>query len=204
VEENLPHTDSLEQLEFLGDAVIGLVTAEFLLEEHPECDEGELAKLKSLVVSGEVLSERADKLGLGKLLLMSEGEIRSGGREKPSILEDSYEAVVGAIYIDGGLKTASQFIRKHLLSHTDKFKNSDNHRNYKSIILEHAQAEYATQPKYRVLNEFGPDHEKIYRIEISIDGEPMGVGEGTSKKRAEQQAARNALLKLGVDVNGSD
>lgn len=198
VQDNLPDNDSYERLELLGDAVITLVTSEYLLQEYPDAVEGDLTKLKSLVVSGEVLSQRASKLGLGNYISMSEGELRSGGRGKPSILEDVFESLAGAIYLDGGLKAAQRFVENHLLRHTDALSNSEKHRNFKSILLEYAQSELATQPKYRVVSEEGPDHQKIYNIEASIEGKVVGAGKGTSKKRAEQQAARSALEKLGV------
>ncbi len=199
-QENFDHTDSYERLEFLGDAVITLVTSKYLMKKFPEAGEGELTKLKSLVVSGEVLSEQAQALQLGDNIFMSEGEDRSGGREKPSILEDVFEALAGAVFLDGGLSASEKFIRKNLLRYTESIYHSENHVNYKSILLEYAQSEHSVQPKYRVISEEGPDHNKIYRIEASIENRVLGVGEGTSKKRAEQQAAKAALQELGVKI----
>lgn len=200
-QNNLSSTDAYERLEFLGDAVLGLVAARYLIQSQPEAGEGELTKMKSLIVSGEVLSQRAREIGFGRHLLMGTGEIRSGGRKRPSILEDTFESLVGAIYLDGGMKPATEFINRHLLSYMGKICDSDEHRNYKSMLLEHAQAELSTQPVYRVISEEGPDHDKTYRVEVSISEKALGVGEGNSKKRAEQRAAKKALDKLGVDYD---
>jgi ribonuclease-3 len=199
--EKLELIDSNEQLEFLGDSVLGLVASEYILEKYPHFGEGRLTQIKSLIVSGEVLSQSARHIDLGAFLLMGVGEIRSGGRTRPSILEDAFEALVGAIYLDGGLKAARKFIRQHLLTRLEEICESDDLRNYKSILLEYTQSHSSKQPVYRVISEEGPDHQKNYKIEVLISGESFGFGEGTCKKRAEQLAARCALLKLGVDLS---
>jgi len=180
--------------------VLGLIVSRFLVRNYPEAGEGELTKRKSLIVSGEVLSQKADELGLGKHLLLGNSEIKTGGRKRPSILEDTFEALVGAIYLDGGLKKAEMFVHRHLLENTDDIFNDDEHKNYKSVLLEHTQAEMSLQPVYRVVSEEGPDHRKIYRMKVTIGNKEMGQGMGSSKKRAEQRAAKAALKKLGVNV----
>ncbi|NQS99115.1 MAG: ribonuclease III [candidate division Zixibacteria bacterium] len=200
-QEKLDQTDAYEQLEFLGDSVIGLIAAEYLFREYPDEDEGKLTQIKSLLVSGEVLSQRALALDLGRFLLMGAGEVRSGGRERRSILEDAFEALVGAVYLDGGLKAAQRFVQRHLLSCVDEIIDSDELRNYKSMLLEYAQSTSTSQPVYMVMSESGPDHKKIYTIEVSLNGKILGTGEGRSKKRAEQKAAREALEKLGVPIS---
>ncbi len=200
-QEKLDLTDAYEQLEFLGDSVIGLIAAEYLFREYPDEDEGKLTQIKSLLVSGEVLSQRALALDLGRFLLMGAGEVRSGGRERRSILEDAFEALVGAVYLDGGLKAAQRFVQQHLLSCVDEIIDSDELRNYKSMLLEYAQSTSTSQPVYMVMSESGPDHKKIYTIEVSLNGKILGTGEGRSKKRAEQRAAREALEKLGVPIS---
>jgi ribonuclease-3 len=194
------YNESNEQLEFLGDAVLSLVVAQYLLDLNPQFGEGELTKLKSLVVSGEVLSRCAMELDLGKFLQMGTGEIRSGGRTRPSILEDAYEALVGAVFLDGGLKSTRNFVRRTLLDHIEEIVESSDLQNYKSRLLEYAQANFSTQPYYRVMAETGPDHHKTYKIEVFIRNQSFGYGEGCSKKRAEQSAARQALTKLNIDT----
>jgi ribonuclease-3 len=195
------HTgESNEQLEFLGDAVLSLIVAEHLLTINPQYGEGELTKLKSMVVSGEVLSRRAKELDLGQFIRLGNGEIRSGGRVRPSILEDTYEAIVGAIFLDGGLNPARAFIRYTLLDFLDELLESSDLQNYKSRLLEYTQANFGAQPSYRVVSESGPDHHKTYRIEVFIHNQSYGWGEGRNKKRAEQRAARQALIKLKTDI----
>lgn len=200
-QEKLEQTDAYEQLEFLGDSVIGLISAEYLFKEYPDEDEGKLTQIKSLLVSGEVLSQRAMALDLGQFLLMGAGEVRSGGRERRSILEDAFEALVGAIYLDGGLKAAKRFVQRHLLNCVNEVIDSDELRNYKSMLLEYAQSTSTSQPVYEVVSETGPDHQKTYSIEVSLNGKALGMGRGCSKKRAEQRAARVALEKLGVSIS---
>ena len=194
--EGLNPTEAYEQLEFLGDSVIGLVVAEYLFKKYPDSAEGKLTQIKSLLVSGEVLSQKALELELGQYILMGDGEIRSGGRKRRSILEDTFEALVGAIFIDGGLKCATKFIRRHLLSDVKEILDSDELRNYKSMLLEYAQSTSATQPHYKVVSESGPDHKKIYTVEVSISNKVLGTGQGRTKKRAEQKAAQTALSKI--------
>jgi len=198
--DNLDASDSNELMEFLGDAVIGLITAEHLYLEFPDVDEGKLTQIKSVVVSGRVLGDKAAGIGLGDFLLMGTGESRNGGRDRPSILEDAFEAMVGAIYLDGGLKAAEDFVHKILLSDIDDILDATESKNFKSILLEHAQANSEGQPYYKVISEDGPDHHKTFTIEVSIKGETLGKGVGRSKKRAEQRAASAALEKLNVPV----
>lgn len=187
-----------EQLEFLGDAALGLVTAEYLFRKYPEEDEGKLTKIKSLMVSGQILSKYAANLGLGEYLLMGSGEIRSGGRSRPTILEDAFEAIAGAIYLDGGLEAAREFIETKLLIHLDDEIESTTNQNFKSELLEYAQACGFPQPFYSVIDSTGPDHHKTFTVLVSVNGQDMGRGKGRSKKSAEQRAAQEALLRLGV------
>lgn len=200
-QHNLMPGDAYERLEFLGDAVLGLITARYLVKTYPNAEEGELTKRKSLIVSGEILSERAREMGLGEHLILGNSERRSGGENNSSILEDTFESIVGAIYIDGGMKYASKFVSEHLLKFSTEILNNDEYHNYKSILLEHTQAVFSVQPTYRVLSEVGPDHDKIYHIEVAVSDESLGSGEGSNKKRAEQRAAKAALEKLGVQID---
>ena len=197
-QDNLAPKEAYERLEFLGDAVLGFITARYLVKTFPDAEEGELTKRKSLIVSGEILTERARELELGEHLILGYGEKRAGGDNNPSILEDIFESLVGAIYLDGGLRAASKFVHRHLLNYSREILNNDDHLNYKSMLLEHAQANMAVQPIYRVVSEEGPSHQKTYFIEVSVSEKKLGIGVGPNKKRAEQRAAKAALEKLGV------
>jgi ribonuclease-3 len=187
---------SNERMEFLGDAVLGLVVSAFLYGKYPEEREGRLTKMKSLVVSGAVLAQRADSLGLGRYLRLSSEESASGGRTRESILADAFEAVVGATYLDRGLSAAEGLVTRLLLNELAELSRSAEHVNYKSLLQELAQARHRLHPEYRVRRETGPDHHKIFTIEVLVGGRVLGEGRGKSKKEAEQRAAREALEVL--------
>ena len=193
---NEDRTCSNERLELLGDAVLGLVVTEQLFRAHPEREEGQITAAKSLLVSRKILTRIARKLNIGKYILMSESEERSGGRERPSIIADAYEAIVGAIYLDGGLEMARDFIRRSLLIESDEILGEEQHRNFKSILLELTQSRSLGTPSYNVLSEQGPDHNKLFTVEVMIREHRLGIGVGNSKKRAEQRAAQEALAQL--------
>lgn len=190
--------ESNERLEFLGDAVLDLIVAEQLYEQFPDAREGHLTRLKSLAVSGRQLAIKARKMGLGGYLQMSVAEDRSGGRNRRSILEDALEAVVGAIYLDGGMNAARKFIRRFITDDLAGRLIRVRDRNYKSILLEYVQSQSAGHPQYRVTAEEGPDHAKHFHVEVIVDGEQVGMGVGRSKKMAEQQAARAAAEYFGL------
>jgi ribonuclease-3 len=187
-----------ERLEFLGDAVLDLIVAEQLYADHPSSREGHLTRLKSLAVSGRQLANKGRKMGLGGFLQLSSGEERSGGRNRRSILEDALEAVIGAIYLDGGYKPASKFVKRFITDDLDQRLIREKDRNFKSILLEHVQGGGLGHPIYRVISEDGPDHAKTFAVEVLVGGEIVGRGVGRSKKQAEQQAAKEAALKLGL------
>lgn len=192
---------SNERLEFLGDAVLGLIVTEAFYEQYPEATEGELTKAKSYIVSREVLAKRARDLGLGMYLFLGDGEEKSGGRERASILSDAFESLLGAVYLDGGLAEARRFVQRHLLK---EFRGASPrfHHNYKSVLLEYVQGKGMKAPTYRTLKETGPDHQKSFTVVVEVDGETMGVGRGSRKKRAEQEAARQAVETLGLEPSG--
>jgi ribonuclease-3 len=193
-----------ERLEFLGDAVLDLLAAEQLYEEHPHAREGDLTRMKSLAVSGRQLAGRARKLGLGQFLQISEGEDRSGGRNRGSILEDALEALIGAIYLDGGLPAARRFVQRHVVDPIPEGGDLvDRERNFKSVLLEDAQSRGLGHPLYKVLSEEGPDHDKTFTVEVQVGGESAGVGLGRSKKQAEQAAAEEAAHRFGL-LNGEE
>lgn len=187
---------SNERMEFLGDSVLELVVNEHLYARHPDLQEGELTKMKSLLVSRGILSNQAREMGLGRYLLLSEAEQDSGGRERPSILADTFEAVVGAIYLDGGLESARGFLRQRLLTAAQGILGDRTFTNYKSLLQEFVQSEYRTYPRYRISAQSGPDHRKIFTVDVSVKGRKLGEGRGSNKKKAEQSAARDALEAL--------
>lgn len=190
---------SNERLEFLGDAVLELVVIEHLYATFPIDREGELTKKKSLLVSKGVLAHRAEQMGLGDFILLSESERDSGGRERASILADAFEAVVGAIYQDCGLPGARSFIQEQLLRTATAILEDRAHLNYKSLLQEYVQAKHKTHPRYRVVTEIGPDHMKLFTVEVSVRGILLGKGQGHNKKEAEQSAAGDALSRLRDD-----
>ncbi|MFP4522476.1 MAG: ribonuclease III, partial [Fibrobacterota bacterium] len=187
---------SNERMEFLGDAVLDLVVTEFLFNRYINRREGHLSRIKSLIISRKVLCKAAAKCRLGDYLFLSRSEVKSGGRKRDSILADAFEAFICAVYLDGGLKEASDFIDSFLLSDIDIYLAEDELRNYKSEFLELAQSGHGSTPVYEVAEEKGPDHKKIFIIEVSLGGEILGRGEGRTKKDAEQAAARMALEKI--------
>ncbi len=187
---------SNQRLEFLGDAVIELVTAHALYTTYSDKEEGPLTEARSSLVKGTNLAKVTRKLGLGKYLLLTAEEHLRGGRENPSILADLYEAIAGAIYIDGGIRSAEKFIHSTLLSDIDSAFQDAKFTNYKSRLLEYVQANSLPNVKYVVVDQAGPDHAKIFKVEATINGESLGSGSGKKLKEAEQSAAKMALLQL--------
>jgi ribonuclease-3 len=191
-EQGVP--EHYERLEFLGDSVLGLVTAEWLYNEHPELPEGELSKLKAQLVSRDTLADHALELELGAELKIGVGEERSGGRSKSSLLADSMEAVFGALFLDGGIEAARSVIQPMLVSTFDERPQLAD-ADAKTQLQEVAQALGWDLPEYRLTGSSGPDHSKTFLVECWLDGKLSGQGEGTSKKVAEQRAAADALAK---------
>jgi ribonuclease-3 len=181
-----------ERLEFLGDAVLGLIAAEWLYRGNPELPEGELARRKSALVSAEALARYARELGLGHWLLLGTGEERSGGRDKESLLADSLEAVIAAVFLDGGLRSARKVVEAFLRAASQSLDLGE--ADAKSELQERIQALGRDAPTYRVSAESGPDHDKRFTVEVMIDGKVAGSGTGRSKKAAEVEAARRALV----------
>jgi ribonuclease-3 len=198
LQEGMERLISNERLEFLGDAVLGMVVTDELYHRFPEASEGELTRIKSTIVSREQLAKQARKIELGQFLFLGNGEEKSGGRRRPSILADGYEALLGAMYIDGGITEVRQFIRKYLLKDIDSLTRSRFHQNYKSWLLEYCQAEGTSTPDYRLISEKGPDHKKEFVVEVYVNKQRLGKGIGSSKKKAEQEGARTAIENLGL------
>jgi ribonuclease-3 len=195
---NEQRLSSNERLELLGDAVLGMVVTEFLYKRFPTKEEGELTAIKSLMVSRKILTRAANHIGIGEFILLNEAEAKAGGRKRSSILADTFEAVIGAIYLDSGLNTVVDFIYKKLLVRTKKIISEEQNKNFKSILLEYSQSKNLGLPQYLVRNEEGPDHNKLFTIEVSINNQVLGMGKGNSKKKAEQISAKNALKKLNI------
>jgi len=186
-----------ERLEFLGDAVLELLASEYLLATFPEWSEGQLSKSRARIVNAGSLEAAARRLRLGKHLRLGRGEEKTGGREKQTLLADAFEAVVAAVYLDGGLGAARELLRRILFEQAleergERISESDR----KSALQELLQGRGQAPAEYRVAGESGPDHEKVFQIEVWIDGECMATGEGGTKKEAEQRAARSALEQL--------
>lgn len=187
---------SNERLEFLGDSVLGLVIADQLFQDHPRLAEGDLTKRKAMLVNEVALSRVAMEIGLNRFILLSDDEEKSGGRDRPSIVSDAFEAVMGALYLDGGLEAVRRMILNLLYSRRQGIINDKAQQNFKGDLLELVQSDGNGLPQYNVIEESGPDHDKVFRVVVSVDKRPVGEGTGPSKKDAEQKAARMALQHL--------
>jgi len=204
-------TDSNERLEFLGDAVLGLIVTDHIFRTYPLLPEGELAKVRASVVNAGVLAELAAELCLGTALLLGKGEDQSGGREKPSILADAMEAVIGAVYLDRGWDGAWGLVMRLLGERIAEAAAGPGGQDFKTRLQELAARRFDELPRYHVADD-GPDHAKRFFATVYVAGEPHGAGEGRSKKQAEQAAAREAWQTLqavlvpdaGASVSGAD
>jgi ribonuclease-3 len=185
-----------ESLEFLGDAVLGLVVADLLFQQYPDYTEGQKSKVKAAVVSTQSLARRAEEIRLGEHLILGRGEEKTGGRFKQALLADAYEALIAAIYLDGGLDAAKAFLRRELKDAIDAGIAQTFAPDYKSALQERLQALGRPLPEYRLSGSEGPDHRKTFSIEVVVSGEVLGTATGRAKKEAEQEAARLALQKI--------
>lgn len=192
-EKHIPRFQCNERLEFLGDAVLELVSSEFLFLEQPQISEGELTKTRASMVCEPSLAFCARDLNLGSYLFLGKGEEATGGRERDSITSDTMEALIGAIYLDGGFTNAKEFIHRFILSDLE---NKKLFFDSKTILQEIVQAKTAQEISYRLIREEGPDHDKSFYVEVRIGNKSYGTGKGRTKKSAEQQAAYEAILKL--------
>ncbi len=190
-----------ERLEFLGDAVVGLCVGAYLMASHPQAREGELTKLRAMVVSSPGLSRAARNLGLGGCLLLGRGEEQGGGRDKDSILSDAFEALIGAVFLDGGFDAVQGVVRGQLAELVRAAERGELDRDFKTRLQEHLAAEgLSALPRYEVVGERGPDHAKVFEVAVHLQRDELGRAEGHSKKAAEQRAARAALQALAVDA----
>ena len=187
---------SNERLEFLGDAVLGVVTADYLYKKHPDLPEGDLTRIRAALVCEQSLHEVAQKLDLGSYLKLGKGEEAGGGRHRPSILADATEAVFAAVYLDGGITAASALIHRVLLDVEREEVVEERRRDYKTLLQERVQRQAGQELTYCMVREEGPDHAKTFITEVRLNGTAIGEGSGHSKKESEQMAAKSALEEL--------
>lgn len=185
-----------ERLEFLGDAVLSIISADFLFHKYPDMPEGQLSKLRSSLVCTDSLSKFAREIHLGDYLFLGKGETNTGGADRPSILENAFEALIAAIYLDGGMKCAEQFVLSFL---TKAVENHDvSFKDYKTMLQEIIQQNPSENVNYVLVGESGPDHDKVFEVEVHLNSNVIGKGKGKSKKSAEQAAAKEALDLMGI------
>lgn len=188
-----------ERLEFLGDSVLGLITAEYLFTSFKDRHEGSLTKLRASLVCEQSLFDISKKIELSKHILLGHGEEMSGGRERPSVVSDAFEAVLAAIYLDGGFESAKEHVLRFILpelEHTD----DDVFKDYKTCLQEVVQRNPEERLSYILIGESGPDHNKTFTVEVHLNSNVIGTGEGSSKKQAEQKAAKQALSLMGIEA----
>ena len=200
-ENELPANN--ERLEFLGDAVLGIVVTDMAYREFPELPEGELAKLRAAIVNMGALADVARDIGVGRYVLLGKGEELSGGRDKSSILADALEALLGAVYLDRGLDVARKLIVRLFRPRMIAYVRGEGERDYKTILQELASADRHALPEYRI-TERGPDHQKEFTATVHLGGKAWGRGIGRSKKEAEQQAAHEAYVRLSERAERSE
>lgn len=187
-----------ERLEFLGDAVLDLVVSEYLFRQFPILPEGELTKARAVVVCEPTLARCSAELGIGEYLFLGKGEASSGGRERTSILADAFEAIIGAIYLDSGFENTACFVLKQLGPELLLVERGEYVKDYKTLLQEVVQKNTDSKITYEIIDESGPDHHKIFKVAVCVNGSQLGSGLGKSKKEAEQHAANQALIKLKV------
>jgi ribonuclease III len=199
--ENLKHN---ERLEFLGDSVLDILVSDYLVREFSDFAEGTLSKIRAAVVNETCLAKLAQKIDLGSYLLLGRGEDLSGGRQKPSILADAFEALAGAVFRDGGLSAASKIFLPLLVEEVEKTSETWSFRDFKSDLQEYTQNKLSCIPSYKVVREFGPDHAKQFEVVVIIKNKEKGKGLGRSKKEAEQAAAKIAMAEFSLNLNGNN
>lgn len=197
-----PEIEDNERFEFFGDSVLGFVICDFIFQTYPQFHEGDLSKIKSHVVSEPFLAEIARDLDLGSFLLLGKGEASSGGHDKNSLISDCYEAVVAAIYLDGGIDAARDFLMRCFRERIINLVENQDILDHKSLFQERAQSIFGATPRYKLNQILGPDHDKTFEIEVFLKKEVFSVGRGKNKKEAEQSAAKAALAKLNIKTTG--
>jgi len=191
--------ESNERLEFLGDSILSFLVSRYLYKEFPEFNEGVLTNLRSLLVNTKSLAEQANKLRLGEFLKLSKGEHEAQGRKNQSILADSFEAFIGALYLDQGLETVEHFIKDTLIENVLRLVEQKTLKDPKSLLQEYVQSKKKGSPVYKVVQELGPAHAKQFTVQVFVGNTPIGEGKGKSKQQAEEYAAQQALEKIGEE-----
>jgi ribonuclease-3 len=186
-----------ERLEFLGDSVLNVIISHLIMEYHPHCREGMLTKLRAGLVNQKFLAEISESLGINRYVLLGKGESLRGGRKRSSLISDAYEALIGAIYLDGGFEAAFRVVEKQFLPFIEAGLPDDG--DFKTKVQQVCQSRFGCTPRYQLSDLKGPEHEKTFRAEIFVGGEPYGYGIGRNKKEAQQHAAREALTKICGD-----
>lgn len=199
VNEHKDVNEHNERLEFLGDAVLELITSDYLFKNFPKRPEGDLTSFRAALVRTESLAETAQDIGIGENLRLSKGEEDTGGRSKSYLLANAFEAVIGAIYLDQGYEKAREFVTRFLLNKLDTIVENRLDIDSKTKIQELAQAKYKVTPSYEVVEEEGPDHDKRFTVVVKIDEKEIGKGSGTSKQKAEEEAAANGIEYIEND-----
>ena len=193
---DMPYASNNERLEFLGDSVLNMLTTEFLYKMYPDDPEGELSKRKSAIVSGHACAQSSKEWSLSEFIKMGKAEAKMGGRGKESILADAYEAVLGAVYLDGGLEEVRAILNKFHFPRAKEIIVAEDFVNHKSALLEYLQGKLHTVPEYVLVEESGPEHQKLFTTEVHVNGKVYGRGQGGNKKKAEQEASRVTLEML--------
>ncbi len=196
--ENREAKQSNERLEFLGDSILSFVVSTYIYENNPDVNEGELTSLRSVLTNTQTLFQVAERIGLGNELLMSKGEEEGGGRTSKTILANTYEAVVGGLYLDEGIEKAREFITVTILSNIEEFVGDQGLKDPKSMLQEYMQEKFKASPEYKVLDQTGPDHNREYTSGVYHGDNLLAKGSGRSKQEAEKDAAQMALQTLGV------
>jgi ribonuclease-3 len=194
------HPEALEdneRLEFLGDAVLDFVVGSWLYHHFPEMPEGDLTRMRSALVYTEQLAVFADQIDLGRAMRLGRGEAQAGGRTRPALLCDTFEALVGALYLDGGIPAVNEFLEPLLVEASEDILLNNKNEDPKSLFQEWAQSHGYFAPSYVTKNSFGPDHSKVFQVDVLLNGETYGSGEGPSKQAAAKVAAQQALIRLG-------
>ncbi|MBI3754182.1 MAG: ribonuclease III [Deltaproteobacteria bacterium] len=195
-EKTAQDVESNERFEFLGDAILSTVISHLLLEKFPDADEGRLSKFRARLVNESILAQLARDIELGKYILLGKGEELTGGRDKASILADAYEAVIAAVYLDGGFAKAFSLVAGQFSSLIQEVSVAEIARDYKTELQEETQELFKISPKYQLISDIGPEHDKIFEVEVLIYDKVFGKGRGKSKKEAEQKAAMEAMERL--------
>lgn len=187
------HLEHNERLEFLGDAVIELIVTDYLYKKYPKKPEGELTNWRAALVNAKMLTKIAERLGFNDFLLLSRGEAKEGGKARAYILANTFEALLGALYLDSGYKASDEFLKKYLLTELPSIIEKGTFKDSKSLFQEEAQERVSVTPSYKVMKESGPDHEKHFVVGVFLEDNLVAEGEGTSKQEAEENAAKKAL-----------